>query len=492
MKETKRAKILYAIGILAFVIALVSLVTAVLDLWDLYKTTDGNILSGGIDLYEMGIDVVFAVLELTIGISLIKQWKTSEKIEVHKSISQLISAVVYASFVKVLVSTIFSYVLGVDDESSSVKIAYVIVYAVYGLLVGATPTLVKKRKLMQLYWVMLLSSVIAVGFGLYEVMGLLDGEIIELATTVANTILMCLITVFSFSVIVYYLKNPLDLERDVKENEDSEVIKTTEKYEIVKIYETRGTDDNVNTVISVLTALCAIFGIVGVVLYARENNFAQFLNGELNEIINVIINVLTQSMADMMGLFMLIIVVFTYSLIYLSILVGVFTKKAESKISILSSASIGTLIALFSGILTIFDVFLDFTTTHTLNLEKYSIFQIVIIVLYVVYELTKKVFRNVTKDINDGITKRGDSYNSHSKAIARVVTFSGLYSILCLVVLFAMNFTEGVIKISYVAFALSTALSIVSTKLEVKHPFSEYSIVKRRIHGIDNIKEEVI
>ena len=50
MKETKRAKILYAIGILAFVIALVSLVTAVLDLWDLYKTTDGNILSGGIDL----------------------------------------------------------------------------------------------------------------------------------------------------------------------------------------------------------------------------------------------------------------------------------------------------------------------------------------------------------------------------------------------------------------------------------------------------------
>lgn len=490
MKESKRGKILYLIGVLAFLIAVVSLSFNLLDLVSIYKATDGNIFSGDMDFYEMAVDVVFAVLELTLGISLIKQWRTGEKIEIHKTISQLISAIVYASFVQVLVTTVISCIT-TGGLSKDVGVIYVVVYIVYGLLVGVTPSLIKKHKLMELYWVMLLSSIIAVGFCVYEVsVSLKGGEIVSIATTVANTVLMCLITVFSTSVIVFYLKNPLILDYDVKENEDSEVIKTTDKYEIVRIYETRGTDDKVNTLITVMTVMSVIFGVVGVVYYAIENNAQQYLAGGLEEIINNVKNIINNGMTEMFGFFMLFLVVFIYSLIYVSLFSGVFNKKATAKISVLGATAIGTMISLFTGILTVFDIFIDFAFNRTINLENYSIYQLIIIALYVVYVFAKKVYDKVSTEINDGIVKRGDSYHSHSKAVARVVFFSGTYSIVCLGVLFAMNLSEGVFSISYLSFAISTLLVMIYTKLEVKHPFSEYTTVKRRIRKTMTFEQE--
>lgn len=481
MKESKRGKILYAIGVLAFLIAIVSLAFNLLDLVALYKETDGNIFSGDMSLYEMAVDVVFAVLELTLGISLIKQWKTGEQIEIHKTISQLIGAIVYSSFFQLLVITIFSY-FTTGKIGEDVGIAYLLVYIVYGLLVGATPSLVKKHKLMELYWVMFFSSVIAVGFCVYEVtLALAESQIVSIATTIANTVLMCLITVFSTSVIVYYLKNPLILERDVKENEDSEVIKTTDKYEIVKIYETRGTDDKVNILITIMTVLSVIFGVAGIVHYAIENNVEQYFSEGLDGIIDNVKNIISSGIIEMFGFFMIFLVLFIYSLLYVSLFTGVFTKQASAKVSVLGATAIGTMISLFTGILTVFDIFMDFAFNRTINLEKYSIYQLIIIGLYVFYVFAKKVYNNISTEINDGIVKRGDSYNSHSKAIARVVFFSGLFSIVCLGVLFAMNYSQGVFSISYLSFAISTLLIMIYTKLEVKHPFSEYTKVKRRI-----------
>lgn len=487
MEEKKSGKIVYLIGGLAFMIAAVSLAFSLLDLVSAFQAVNGNIQAVIMELYDMVIDIVFAFLELTAGFSLIKQWKSGERIEIHKTIAQLISALVYASFVTILLGELISGIMLGGFSNLNVNLSYIVVYILYGLLVGATPSLIKKHKLMQLYWVMLLSSIIAVGFCGYDVfVALLDGaEGVPFAIEVANVVLMVLITVFATQTIVFYIKNPDILYRDVRENEDAEVVETKGNYETVKIYATRGTDDKVNVVISILTILSVITGVAGIVFFAVENNIAQYFVGDLGDVIDTFISMFMS--AGLSGLFdamLMFMLVFIYTLIYLSLAVGVFTKKGSLKVGVTSIASIGVTVMIFANVSLTMDLIMDFMFTHKINFEKYSILQLIVLGLYIVYKFSSKAYANVVKDINDGIVKRGDSYHSHSKSIARVVLLSGLYSIVGLALVFLTYYLEGVTLLSYVMFLLSTLFIVIVTQLEVKHPFSEYSKVRRRIRNI--------
>ena len=104
MTQTKRGNLLYLIGALAFAIALFSLALGLLDAYTLYTEAGGNLSVAGMELYDAAVELVFAALELTLGFTLIKEWRAGEHIEIHKTISQLISAIVYASFTKTLLS----------------------------------------------------------------------------------------------------------------------------------------------------------------------------------------------------------------------------------------------------------------------------------------------------------------------------------------------------------------------------------------------------
>lgn len=489
MEEKNRQKVIYLIGGLAFLIAVVSFVFGVIDFIALYKSSDGQILSVGIELYDMIIELVFAFLELALGISLIKQWKDGEKIDIHKTVSKLVSAVVYASFVKFLLGEIISSVVSGNFSNMSVSVVYVIVYLVFGIIMMSIPSLIKKRQLMQLYWVMLISSVFAIGFCSFDVgNGLMQNTPLEqVAIDLANGVLMCLITVFALGTVVFYIKNPLVLDRDIKENEDSEVIKTTKTYEKVRLYLTRGTNDGVNALIVVLTLLSVALGIAGVALYAIENELFKYLVGDLGQIINSFIDAFSSTnLNGVMNLVVSALMVFIYSLIYLSVGIGAFTHKGSAKIGVITISSVGVTISLVTGIILFMSVFFNFSFTGGIDLKDYSIFEIIILILYVVYVLTGKIYANLIKDVNDGILQRGDSYHSHAKSIARIASFCGIYSIIAFAVHFLMYLNDGEMRLSYLAFLLSTALIVIATNLEVKHPFSEYTVVKRKLKTEDN------
>lgn len=484
MIETKRGKVVYFIGGLAFAIAVISFVLGVIDFISLYASSGLQNLFVSAQLYDMIIDLVFAFLELTLGISLIKQWKSGEKIEIHKTISQLVSAIVYESFVKLVFASVYSSIISGDFSNINVSIVYLIGYLVFGIIMMSIPSLIKKHKLMELYWVMLISSVFAIGFCSFDVLNLLNQSATfdQVAIGVADGVLMCLIMVFALATVVYYTKNPLILDRDIRENEDSEVIKTTKTYEKVRIYLNRGTNDGVNVLIMVFTLLSVVLGIAGIVLFAIENEVMTYLVGNLGQIINSFISAFTSmNINNAMDLLISVLMLFLYSFIYLFVGIGVFTHKGSDKIGVTTMASAGITISLFTGLSLFMQVVFDFSYTGKINLSEYSFFEIAVLVLYGVYALTAKIYKNLIKEVNEGIGQRGDSYYSHSKSIARIVLFSGIYSVIALALHFIMSVTGGGVHLSYLALLLSTVLIIVATNLEVKHPFSEYTVVTRKL-----------
>lgn len=483
MTQKKRDILIYAIGTLAFIIALFSLALGVCDAYALYTEAGGNLSAAGIALYDTAVDLVFAALELTLGFTLIKEWRAGEHIEIHKTVSQLINAIVYASFVKVLLAALLPVFTTHAPLDLSIGTLYVAAYLIFGILMSGIPIMVKKHQLMELYWVMLFSSAVAVGFCIYDTAtSLSQADTLMALTDGANALLSALITLFALANILHYLKNPLLLDRDVRENEDAEVISATDKYETVRIYATRGTHDKTNTLINVLTACSVLFGFAAILLFAQENNLAYYLTGNVGSIVDAITNALLSLDTHAGGgILIAFLCLFVHSLVYLSLGSSIFNHRADAKLGVLTVTSTGLLFTIIHGAFLFLDVFREFSLTHTLGLENYSIFEILLVLLYIVYSLTKKVYANLTKEINDGIATRGDSYHMHSKTVARVTLFSGLYSCAAYALFFAMHLTKGSVNLSYVAFFLSTVLIIIATNLEVKHPFDEYTVVKRKI-----------
>lgn len=483
MTQTKRGNLIYLIGALAFAIALFSLALGLLDAYTLYTEAGGNLSAVGMELYDAAVELVFAALELTLGFTLVKQWRAGEHIEIHKTVSQLISAIVYASFTKTLLATLLPVFTTHAPLDLSIGTLYVAVYLIFGIFMSGIPIMVKKHQLMELYWVMLFTSAIAVGFCVFDAStALSQADTLMAITDGANALLSALITLFALANVVHYFKNPLLLDRDIKENEDAEVIATTDKYETVRIYATRGTHDKTNTLISILTACSVLFGFAAILLFAHENNLGYYLTGNVGSIVDAITDAfLSLDTHAGVGILIAFLCLFIHSLVYLSLGSSIFNHRADAKLGVLTITSTGLLFTIFHGAFLFLDVFREFSLTHTLGLENYSIFEILLVLLYIVYSLTKKVYANLTKEINDGIATRGDSYHTHSKTVARVTLFSGLYSCAAYVLFFAMHLTKGSVNLSYVAFFLSTVLIIVATNLEVKHPFDEYTVAKRRI-----------
>jgi len=482
MSEASRKRLIYVIGGLAFAIAIVTLAFSVIEFIKVFKEAGSSLKAIALDQYDMLIEIVFAVMELTLGFRLIKQWKAGETFEIHKTVSQLIGAVVYSSFVGILYTEIVGSILSGGITELKVSTVYLIVYLVYGVFMMSIPSLVKKRKLMQLCWSMLFTAIIGIGFGVYSaILSVVHASgLAAVGTDVANTLLMILVVIFYIGTVAFYAKNPVDLDHDVRENEDSEVIKTTKTHEVVRIYLTRGTDDKVNVLISVMTLASVVFGVVGIAFYLVESGVAQYFKGNLGDIIGTFQSIMTGSESSM-HLLMSLMFLFVYALVYLSVGISVFTKRGDAKVGILTIASVGTFMAVFSSISLIIDVVMDVTLTHSFKLSDYSVFQIILLALYLIYSLTRKVYAKLTTEINDGIVKRGDPYHTHAKSIARIVLFSGLYSVAAMILFFIMRLQEGAISIAHLAFLVSTVLIILATQLEVKHPFSEYIKVRRRL-----------
>ena len=485
MQEKTRGKLIYAIGILAFLVAVTSFVFSAMDMLAILQGLDWNfsmVLQSGV-AYEMVVDLVFSALELAMGLLLIKQWREKERTEVYKTLSKLINAVVYASFVKVIFALVMSQFFDANPAEWSVNIVYCIIYLLYLILTSSTGTHLRKRKWMSLYITMLITSVFGVGFCVYDCISALKSaaEIVEIGTTFANTLIIGLIVVFSVGVVVYYAKNPEALWRDVLDGEDYDVVENKGGYERVKIYATRAQEGAINVFILVLYCLCAVVGVAGIVLYAIENDIGQYFGGTVQDLINNIeARIMGGDISEIIGLLVLLMLVSIYPILFISQAVGALQRKAESKVNVISIAGLGIMMVLLSALSLAIDVVQDFSAYRTLQWENYSIYQAILVVLYLLYYLTKRIYKNTTKEIGDGI-RQGDSFDSHSAGIAGICLFSGIFSVVGLVVLFAMKYSEGSVCISYLLLAVTSLLAALGACLEAKYPFSEFEYAKRKL-----------
>ena len=492
MQEKTREKLIFIIGVLAFIIAGVSFVFAALDILSILQAVewDFNAALQTTAVYEMAVDLVFSGLELAMGLMLIKQWKEGEKVEVYKTLSRLVSAVVYASFVKVAVSLLMGVFLKTASEEQSVGMIYCIVYFVYYVLSSSTGTLVRKRQWMTLYWMILINSVLAVGFCGYDCVSVLQaqGAAVEIGTAFANALLMGLIVAFSTGVVVYYAKDPDALWRDVLEGEDYDVVGNFGGYEVVRIYATRAQEGIVNVIILILYALCTLVGLAGIVFYAVENEIGQYFGGSVQAFIgNMESIVMGGDIGEIVNIFMLFIIVLFYPFVFLSPFLGTIRRKASDKINVMSIAGMGMMLVLLVGLSAVTGIFFDFLGDYTIEWGNYSLFEAALIILYVVFRLTKRIYANTTKEISDGVLQ-GDSYHSHSGAVAKICLFSGIYSVIGLGLIFAMNFVEGNVCVSYLLFSAATLFVVVGLFLEQKYPFNEFEKAKRKI--VEGNKEE--
>lgn len=493
MKESKRGIIIYIIGIVASTTAIGSLIIGALDALSYYQKYGGNIGLIFSQSYDMIIDLAFSFMALKIGLNLIKQWRAGEKVDINKIIIQLVNTIVYASLTKVLASS-FVYAF-TDGGSIKTKIewSYILVYLAYGYISSSISNALKKRQLIKLNWGTLVISVIAMAFCCYDIYTSTTSgaQNLVIFNDYANLILMFFITIFSISTLVYYLKNPLILDFDIKENEDSELVEIDEKYEKVKIYLTRSKSKKVNILSTIILLISVILGFTGVVLYAVENDYQRYLAGGFSGLLkNFTSEILNLGFGGIIDFMLIVNFTIFASLYYVSLLWGIFKKEGQYKISVIAISNLGAFLAIFSGIFLLVDITLEYFVYQNFSLENYSLYQIILLIISVIYFAIAKPLGNLITDISDGISKQGDSFNSHIKTISRIVNINGILSIASFIVVILNSYFIGKVYYSYLSYMGSIALIMLATNIEIKYPFDEFTIVKRKRKSVGDEQKE--
>ena len=485
--KNKRSMLIWAVGIISFITATVSLVASVLEL-----APQLSILISGEHYLQLagtatlGIDLVFAALEIATGFALIKAWDADDIIEVHKTMAKLIQIVVYENLVEALAGELIArFVPGMDGEPT-LGMFYILIYAAYFILLSSLSPLVKRGELMKLYYLMAASSLIAVGF---SVMDTVDasrgGETLDIGLAIGNVLITLCILAFAVGTVIYYLVNPDELRHDTDANVDYDVIRRTEKHEYVRIYTNRADEGGVNVLINVLYLLAIALGLAASVLFVMERNADFILADTLVGVIDAIISEFKSlSLSSSFDIMMILLIGIFAPLMYVGAAYGILKRSSNSKISLVFLSGIGTRILFFSALFIITDVFMSFARQQSLSaLLDLPLAEAATVVIFVIYNAALKLGENKSNDLMERI-QEGDSYRTHIKEIRAEITREALFSFASLGVMFTTTAIGGVYNTSYILYALSSLLIMIGTHLEYVYPFAEYVTVKHRIRGI--------
>lgn len=493
MKESKRGILIYAIGIVAFITAVGSFILGAMDVLAFYSENGLNLGLLFFQSYDMLIDLAFSFMALKIGLNLIKQWRAGKKVDINKIIIQLVNTIVYASLSKLIANGVVYAFADGGTINTKIEWSYILVYAVYGYIVSTISNSLKKRQLIKLNWGTLIISIIAIGLTCYDIYTSTTSgaQNLVIFNDFANLILMVLITIFSISTLVYYLKNPLILDLDIKENEDSELVEIDGKYEKVKIYLTRSNSKTANIITTIILILSVILGFIGIVTYAIEHDCQRYIIGGFSGFLNSITSEISSlGIGGIIDFMLMLNFTLLAGLYYLSLVGGIFTRAGKYKIIVISIANLGVFLAVISVIFLISEIFIEFFVYKNFSLENYSLYQVLQLIISVVYMVTIKPLSNLNEDINNGITQQGDSYNSHIKTISRIVNFNGILSLASFIVVILNCYFGGEEYYSYLAFMLSIALVLISTNIEIKYPHDEFTVVKRKRKSVGESQNE--
>ncbi len=483
MEKGKHGILIFIIGVLAVA---VSAVSVIVDARNLLVGVDfsniKNILP--LALTEDGgiVELGFSILKISIGISLIKQWKNHEIFEVNQTLSKLIGAVVYASFLSMLVGVIANAFIKIGTEGIEIDIFTICIYALYYFVLNGVANMVRKRKISSLLYGMTVISLIAVYFSCTETIGILatDFTILDLSLSISNVVIGLLIVAFSICSIVFYHKHPDLMYEDMVKGEDSEIVKEKEKYNVVRIFATRGSKDVGNVFSMIFYSLAIAVAVCGVYFVAMEDSVQTLFATSIEDFISVFTSFGSGSISSLLELFTNAYLVILYPLVIISCVIGVITRKTQQKIGVMSLASLGMTLLIFGVIEIMFKFIFEFAYTRTIDFSNYSIWELVIGALFVVQMITAKFINQIVGDINEGIN-RGETFHSHVKNVFKVALYYGVLSVVGLTALFLMqNNLSGNKELYLIAFALSSVFIVLALAIEIKHPFTESFLVRRK------------
>ena len=424
---------------------------------------------------------------LATGALVVDHWKKEQHFVSVNDMSLIVSMIIGMHFAYAIINEIlgiiFTFVFGGEIEFGMGLITLV-TYIVCLSLVTVTK-LVRKLKLVGSLTNIVLGTIIAIGITGYQAYGVITSEystILDIVIAVLGVLVMIFVFCYASSSISYYNKNPLVLDKAVFGDKEYDVLKSGNGYEVVKLY-TYKVKEGFGQVFKKFLYLLAIavFG-CGIAFYAIENDilkyftdgFPAFVSNLLKCFIGLNVGSGLQMVKD-------VTVVFIQPLMLIGLIINVFKRDAEGKTKVSQVVALGTTIALYSSLTTIFKVTMELIYNQTLDLGNYSIWEIAFVVIYVASIIFSIPTTKADKEINKAIAN-GSPYAAFSKKVTKSTTLLGILSIISIAVCFLMGFlVDEVIILSYPIMAGGILLLILAVALENKFPCSEFVILKRKV-----------
>ena len=479
MKKSFRGIVLILIALVALASSVLSIYSLGKEVFELMQTTTDFQTSVIYLLLTQGIDIIFAIVELSFGFQLIKAVKNNDHFDTYKMTSGLVTTIVYSQFTLFLIEIIFTFISSQPLEN--LDVVFIVLFFIITTLTSFIRPIVLRRKLLALDAVMLtISSLALVLFVMSLNMEFILSEAISLASLsdILNCVMLLMLVIFSLFSFVYYLKNPEACILEERENEDVDILETFEKYEKVKLYSYRGVDNKNTRAAIILSIIGSILCVAFAVLYFIENKFHETFIEQINAIVGMFKGTANISL-DFTYYFVTVLVPIFAFFAGLNYLFGVITKNAQYKvynIQIMQVASLFLTFILYSRLFSI-----GFAYVYgNFSLSMLSIFDAILLITDILNSIVRRVFKNTIKSISDSI-KNGDTYHDIVGKVARVNIAYGLVGILSTGLCgYYEYYKHGNIWYSLVLMIFVIILINIGTCIEKKHPASEYLIIKRK------------
>lgn len=486
MKKSRNI-FLILIAVFALLASSISIFPLITQLLELLKDFSSDLMSMYLDLMLTSIvDLVFAFMEISFGVSLIKEVKKNNYFECYKQTSGLLNVIITPLFLNMLINIVFSFIY--KNPVVGVDITLIVLFIVVMSLASFVRPLVLKRTLKGLDIVILLSSILTLAIFMVDYkncFAFTEDAYLDAVSNIVNCIMIILLIALSIISLITYSKEP-ELEiAESRANEDVDVIESyvDDEYEKVKIYSFRGVDNNKSTCSKVLEIIGCVFCLAFSILFFIENKFNLFFEESFDKFIDAFSFSSAEDIYASFELIVRILIVLLTLLYSINYFIGIIINNPKYKIYSIYVTRIGSLL-LTILFLTRAISLISVIANRNFKITDLNIFDAVLLITYIANSFARKSFKHSIKKIEEGI-QHTDTYHEHINTVVSVNIAYGIISCVCLFLYSIYSYLSSeVLYLSFGLLIVSIILITIGTVIEKKNPISEYIIVKRKKYSL--------
>lgn len=485
MRKAAHGRTLIVISILAFIASLLVVILSFLDFYETLKVNNFKLVDNSyIIITQLGIDLLFAIMETSFGIKLLKSVLDDKPFEAYKMLPSLVTSIISPFFYTLLIRFIADIIIAIKTDVSftaTISFSLLIIFIAIKIIASLIRNAILKRKLMMLNIIILILSTLSLSYMILDYKKIFSfSNILEFTANSINFIIFFIIFIFGIFAISYYVKNPVLLSIDAFKDADIEILEETITYKKIKIYSYRGKNNLLSKISYFGRIIIGIISIIAGIYFCFEYLQSSLKNFNIDDIIttfksssnnpNTYIN-LSLSLVNL--IFMIIIPsIAIFGGVYY--IYGTISSNSMAKYNITGMASMGILILFIHFFTLFFDIIMSFISTRHIDISNYNYNDLLIILTFIV----SFIFGNLTQKKNSELSKNlkeGDTYSEHLKGISLI---SCGYTIISLIAIISTTIYQHSISISYSLLVILNVLILIFISMEMKNPTDEYSICK--------------